>query len=164
MTEDFSFSILLVCCLCSLCVVVLAVAGAAIYFVMRKRTPEAPLTGGSVAPGVSTVAGMDASDPVEESFIPQTPPAPGKPADSYAAETMISPAPAVEPAADEKPENPFKPGSVAASSWNVGFDVRELYMLGFTEAEMHKFTQEEIQTVLDGAISLDELRKRYQGT
>lgn len=177
MESNFPFSILLTCCLCLLCLVVLAVVGAAIYFVMKKRDPEgtAPLSPGAPevpVTGKTTVVEGKVSEPANESFIPKSSsPAPSKPAETYATETLISSPmaepvvePVVEPVPDEKPGNPFKPGSIAASSWDVDFDVRELYMLGFTEAEMHEFTREEIQAVLDSKISLNELRQRHQAS
>ena len=50
--------------------------------------------------------------------------------------------------------------SVGAASQQVGFDVRELKMMGFRDDEMFTFTKEEIASVVNGKYSLTELRKR----
>ena len=170
METNYPYSILLICCVCLLCIVVLAIVVTVIVMAMKKRNQESPesLPPNEPAPPSATET-VVLDDEEEATFIATSTPEPSEeptvpeaPVEAYAAQTIISSSPFVEPTPEEKPANPFNPGSVAASSWNVGFDVRELYIMGFTEEEMHKFTQEEIQAVIDNVISLDELRKRYQ--
>lgn len=156
MNSDSSFPILLSCCLCLLCILVLAIVVTVIVMVMRKRKSDTP----EIVPPSGSFIPREGSAPAAV----ETPIAPPveEPVEPSAAQTIVSSGPLVEPAPDEKAENPFKPGSVAAASFDVDFDVRELYMVGFTEAEMHKFKKEEIQAVLDGKYSLADLRRSYQ--
>jgi len=76
-----------------------------------------------------------------------------------AEDTTQDPTPAVD-VQSPPAKSSFSPGSVGAVSQQVGFDVRELKMMGFTDAEMATFTKEEIAGVVNGKYSLAELRKR----
>jgi hypothetical protein len=178
-------SILITCFSCLCCLVVIAAIVAVIVVVVRRRKSESPDLQPPAAPsapadsfiptGPGSFGSAEPEMPEEASpagyeptaaYEPVVPPAPPEPpVEPYAAQTMISSKPVFDepPATDEKDKNPFKPGSVAAASFDVGFDIRDLKMMGFTDDEMYKYKREEIQAVWDGKMSLEELRKRYQG-
>jgi len=52
------------------------------------------------------------------------------------------------------------PGSVGAVSQEVGYDVRDLMMMGFTQKEISSFSKEDIMSVVDGKRKLQELRNK----
>lgn len=52
----------------------------------------------------------------------------------------------------------FAPGSVSAVSQEIGYDVRDLMMMGFTHQEISSFSKEEIMSVVNGKRTLQELR------
>jgi hypothetical protein len=161
--------ILFTCCLCLLCLVVLAIVVVVIVMAMRKRKPEAPAPLSPSQPPAYDVNAFIPTDnaPVANKPIvaipAEEPPAPSAPVEPYAAQTMIGSSPIIiEPTLKETPISAPIPGSIAASSMDIGFDVRDLYMLGFTEEEMRKYKKEEIQAVMDGRFSLADLRRSYQ--
>jgi hypothetical protein len=166
MSADYTpYYVLLTCCLCLLCIVVLAIVVVAIVMVMRKRKTDAPapeLASQPPAPAAQETVLAKAPEIVQPAPEPEPPVQHVEP---YAAQTMIASGPIVieKPAPkEEKGENPFPQGSVAAASFDVGFDIRDLKMMGFSDDEMTKFKKEEIQAVLDGKYSLADLRRSYQ--
>ena len=56
----------------------------------------------------------------------------------------------------------FPQGSVGAVSQQVGYDVRDLMMMGFTQSEISYFSKEEIMSVVNGKKTLQQLRKEKE--
>ena len=54
----------------------------------------------------------------------------------------------------------FPPGSVGDTSSQVGYDVRDLLMAGFTRTEISTYSNEQIRGVIDGQLTLSELREQ----
>lgn len=54
----------------------------------------------------------------------------------------------------------FSPGSIGEVSSRIGYDVRDLLMAGFTRAEISSYSNEQIMNVIDGRLTLAELRKQ----
>jgi len=67
-------------------------------------------------------------------------------------------APSTQAAAVDRTPISAAPGSVGAVSQEIGYDVRDLIMMGFTQTEILAYTREEIMSVVDGKRSLDQLR------
>ena len=61
---------------------------------------------------------------------------------------------------DQPSESGFPPGSVGDVSSQVGFDVRDLLMAGFTRSEIASYSNEQIMGVIDGRLTLAELREQ----
>ena len=61
-------------------------------------------------------------------------------------------------ASSQNASSSTRPGSVGAVSQEIGYDVRDLIMMGFTQTEILAYTREEIMSVVDGKRSLDQLR------
>jgi hypothetical protein len=61
----------------------------------------------------------------------------------------------------ENSTSPIAPGSVGAVSQEIGYDVRDLIMMGFTHTEVLFFSREEIMSVVDGELTLHQLRSKH---
>lgn len=57
-----------------------------------------------------------------------------------------------------------RPGSVGAVSQEIGYDVRDLIMMGFTPTEIIFFPREEIMSVVEGKRTLQQLRSEYKAS
>jgi hypothetical protein len=60
----------------------------------------------------------------------------------------------------QKSTSGFPPGSVGDISSQVGYDIRELLMAGFTRAEIASYSEDQIEGVIDGRLTLAELREQ----
>lgn len=68
------------------------------------------------------------------------------------------------PPGDTSTENSIPsmaPGSVGAVSQEIGYDVRDLIMMGFTHMEVLFFSREEIMSVVEGELTLHQLRSKH---
>lgn len=61
---------------------------------------------------------------------------------------------------DQRSASGFPPGSVGDVSSQVGYDVRDLLMAGFTRSEIASYSNEQIMGVIDGHFTLAELREQ----
>ena len=63
-----------------------------------------------------------------------------------------------EPEKVSKKREMAPPGSIAAVSRDVGYDVRDRWMMGLRQGEERQYSKEAIQNFANGKISLEELR------
>ena len=61
---------------------------------------------------------------------------------------------------DQPSASGFPYGSVGDVSSQIGYDVRDLLMAGFTRSEIASYSNEQIMGVIDGRLTLAELRKQ----
>lgn len=76
-----------------------------------------------------------------------------------AKEKEVTPTPT--PAVSKPTASPSMPqGSVGAASQAVGYDVRDLMMMGFSQSEISSFSNAEIMSVVNGQRTLKQLRDK----